>query len=317
MVVAAPAQAGILHRYAPRLVAFEHRPSSIPASAHTGNVLIFIGGLSDGLLTVSYPSFIAARAPPGWSIVEALISAAYSGWGTSTLQRDVAEIAKCVAYLRALPSNSTTPRRIVLMGHSTGAQDAIEYVVGAGAAERPPVDGVILQAGISDREAMHAKSGPSKSDEAMTNAARGLEEQGRAEEFLPRAVSGSTFTRTAVTAYRWLSLTQKGGDDDYFSSDIADEELWKTFGKFGKTQLMVLLSGIDEHMPKWVDKEALAARWARICKEGGAIVDEEFGGVVPGAHHNLEQDGTEVVDDLCRRVTGFLGKVGGDSEPHL
>jgi hypothetical protein len=46
-----------------------------------------------------------------------------------------------------------------------------------------------------------------------------------------------------------------------------------------------------------------------FVKEGGGLVDEENGGVIPDAHHNLEADGDKVLDDLCARVCGFLSKI--------
>jgi len=44
--------------------------------------------------------------------------------------------------------------KIVLMGSSTGCQDVMEYLTGANAAKRPRIDGGILQAPVSDREAI-------------------------------------------------------------------------------------------------------------------------------------------------------------------
>jgi hypothetical protein len=47
-------------------------------------------------------------------------------------------------------------------------------------------------------------------------------------------------------------------------------------------------------------------RWTRIIREGGGVVDSQNGGVVPGAHHNLNGDPEEVVADLVKRVVGFV-----------
>lgn len=80
------------------------------------------------LITPSYPAQIAHSLPPHWRIAEVLLSSSYRGWGTSSLQKDAHEIARCVAYFSKLRPG----RKIVLMGHSTGCQDIMEYVVGKG-----------------------------------------------------------------------------------------------------------------------------------------------------------------------------------------
>jgi hypothetical protein len=75
-----------------------------------------------------YPSTIAKSLPADWTIAEVLLSSSYRGWGTSSLQKDVKELAECVGYFSSLRPG----REIVLMGHSTGCQDVMEYVVGKG-----------------------------------------------------------------------------------------------------------------------------------------------------------------------------------------
>jgi dienelactone hydrolase len=63
------------------------------------------------------------------------------GFGVGSLQRDFEDISACIAYLK-----QNGKQRIVLMGHSTGAQNSIHYVLnqhyGNSAA---PVDGVIVR----------------------------------------------------------------------------------------------------------------------------------------------------------------------------
>jgi len=74
---------GILHRYAPGLVAFEHTSQ---ASLDPQNRLLFVGGLGDGLRTVSYVQSLVDAAE-GWGIVEVLTSSSYKGWGTGSVKR--------------------------------------------------------------------------------------------------------------------------------------------------------------------------------------------------------------------------------------
>ncbi|KAF2817734.1 DUF1749-domain-containing protein [Mytilinidion resinicola] len=298
------AHPGTLHRYTPRLVALEHTPTTPPT--HT---LLWIGGLGDGLLTVPYPTTLSHSLPPSWSLAEVLISSSYRGWATSSLARDARELASCVAYFRAL--RPAPGSKIVLMGHSTGCQDIMAYLSASGSKSRPKLDGAILQAGISDREALVSALPPDVYAESVKVAQEWVE-QGKGADVLPLSVTTRVFG-SAVSADRWLSLTSpdKRGADDYFSSDLEDAQLEETFGKIGesKTPLLFLLGGSDEHMPPEVDKGALLERWARVVRDGGGVVDKEAGGVVEGASHNLDGDPEKVVGDLVGRVGAFLGRV--------
>lgn len=299
---------GTLHRYTKRLVALEH-PS--PGPYLPAFLILWVGGLGDGLLTVSYPRKLAAKLPEKWGLVEVMLSSSYNGFGTSSLARDAKELGSCVEYFRNLP-HAGAVRKIVLMGHSTGSQDCVEYVVGKGAEGRPKVDGVILQGSVSDREAL-VESLPKDVYEKIVKISDEYVREGRGDDVIPASLGVKVYGRTPVTAYRWKSfLSADGpgvGDDDYFSSDLPEEKLRETFGAFGETPLCILFSGDDEHCPKHVDKQALVDKWVRIVKESGGVVDEEHGGVVPKAHHNYDEDSDEVVDDLCRRVSGFAEKV--------
>jgi pimeloyl-ACP methyl ester carboxylesterase len=309
MVSAPSAQAGRLHRYSKRLVAFEHTPDT---HSEPLNLLLWVGGLCDGLLTVTYPTILAQNLPPEWGLAQVLLLSAYEGWGTRSLQNDVKELAQCVNYFRkARPSG-----KIVIMGHSTGCQDAMEYVTGPGHENRPRIDGAILQAPVSDREAL-ANTMPAESRESYIKLAKEWMESGRSNDVLPVSLIGKDFMRTPTTAYRFLSLLSpdKNGDDDYFSSDLPEEKLRTTFGAFKKTALLILFSGSDEHMAASIDKTALVKKWSGFVKDGGGVVDEEHGGIVDNAHHNLNADDDQVVQDLVRRVRGFLGRIQDQTTP--
>jgi hypothetical protein len=95
---------------------FIPHPHTPPHTTHIANLLH------------RYPSTIAKSLPADWAIAEVLLSSSYRGWGTSSLQKDVKELAECVGYFSSLRPG----REIVLMGHSTGCQDVMEYVVGEG-----------------------------------------------------------------------------------------------------------------------------------------------------------------------------------------
>lgn len=301
------AHPGTLHKYNKKLVAFEHAPSSTSKSEPASNILLWIGGLGDGLLTVSYPTSIASALPTSWTLAEVLLRSSYNGWATGRLSRDAREIGECVQYFKDLRPGS----KVALMGHSTGCQDIMEYLVGPDAKNQPGIDGAILQGGVSDREAWNdmLKTDEDKEQfQQIVDTAKNMIKDGDEKGILP--MKGNMVAETLgapVTAYRTYSLLAKGGDDDYFSSDLEDEVFEKTFGKVPKeTRMCFLLGSEDPYAPKSVDKKALLERWTKIVRNGGGAVDDKNGGVVEGASHNLNGDSEEVVQDLVKRVVGFV-----------
>jgi len=292
---------GIVHRFTPLLTAFEHTPKQ-PYDPQP-NILLWVAGLSDGLLTVQYPTTISDRLPPGWSLVQVLLSSSNGGWGTASLQQDVAELAKCVEYFRKIRNGF-----IVIMGHSTGCQDVMEYLTGQGHESRPPIDGAILQAPVSDREALRKELSPEMYDKCVTMAQEMIS-VGKGEDMMPASEIQNPFG-APVCARRWLSLASPNhdGDDDYFSSDLTDSQLAKTFGSLPKRTcpLCILYSGSDDSTPDSVDKEALVKRWIGIVRAGGGVPDGINSGVVRGASHNLNGNPKEVVSNLVERTLRYL-----------
>jgi hypothetical protein len=180
----------------------------------------------------------------------------------------------------------------------------MEYVTGRGHEQRPRIDGAILQAPVSDREGLAEIMSEEARDHILQTAKQYITD-GRQNDPLPASISGTYLGRLPISAYRWSSLLSVGGDDDYFSSDLPDDKLKETFGFFqSHTPLLILFSGADEHVPKTVDMQALLGRWSRVMQSSGSVLGSSSG-VIPGAHHNLEQDSEDIVQDLARRVVAF------------
>ena len=193
------------------------------------------------------------------------------------------------------------------MGHSTGCQDSVHYVSSKDQhGKRERIDGIILQAPVSDREAIVHETSKEQYDQANKLAQEWIE-TGRGEDCLPRAVVLSALGSTPVTARRWLSLASpdKRGEDDYFSSDLPDERLQSTFGKVS-VPLLILMGEKDEYVPPHVDRKAMVGRWVKVLKENNAPVDSKSEELLGGASHNLNSSPEDVVDELCKRVIGFL-----------
>lgn len=78
---------------------------------------------------------------------------------------------------------------------------------------------------MSDREWLATK----ESTPALTRNAKAMVEAGKGEDILFRDHEGGN--GAPVCARRFLSLADRGGDDDMFSSDYSDEELKVNFAR--------------------------------------------------------------------------------------
>ncbi|KAL1882779.1 hypothetical protein VTK73DRAFT_904 [Phialemonium thermophilum] len=283
---------------------------SAPTEAHgrsqaARNALVFIGGLSDGPHTVPYIRTIAARiAEAGTalscSVFETRLRSSFAGFGFGSLAEDVEDIDALVRYLRGIGK-----QRIVLMGHSTGSQDCMEYS-NYEKYRNAPVDGFILQGPVSDRQALAKEMDATKIQQGLAFAAK-LVEEGRGDQIMPRDLLPRSFT-TPITAYRWHSLLSIGGDDDYFSSDLPDEALAASWGRL-QQPVLVVPSGSEEYAPEGVDMARLVQRWATFCRPG---VMSSLSGLIPGANHRV--DPQESQDWLADRVVRFLQGIQGVEE---
>ena len=144
--------------------------------------------------------------------------------------------------------------------------------------------------------------------ESSCAKAQEMVDDGDEDEIIPSAEIDNALP-CPISAKRWLSLASPNhdGDDDYFSSDLTDQQLMKTFGSLpASSPLCILLSGSDEYTPSNVNPRKLVDRWIEIVKRGKGYVDEKHSGVMDGASHNLNGNPKEVVDDLVRRVLGFV-----------
>lgn len=298
---------GVLHFIPPNLSAFE--PTKVLVRSVNVNTLLWIGGLFDTPLSVSYPMTLAQALPNTWSLMTATLSSAGHSWGTTTIARDAEEIAKIIADIRERRPGG----KVVIMGHSTGCQDCVEYMIGKGVEQRPPVDGVILQAPVSDREAMDAHLPKAFVHEANELALKMCRE-GKDKDAMPYQLSKQLFGRVAITARRWVDIASPAPDhtgaDDFFSSDLVEERLKKIFGELpGSAPLLILYGGSDESVPGSVDKEALVNRWTDVVKSSTGSVDDVNGGVVAGASHNYNGCSEPVVQDMISRVVTYVGRL--------
>lgn len=296
----------LIHKYTDLLTAIEFSSQSAPE-----HFLVFVGGLGDGFLTVPYVPALAQQVAarlPHCAVVQALISSSYLGFGTGSLARDAAELAQLVRFLRT--RRGTSRSRVILMGHSTGCQDTMEYLskysqrADFDAVEA--LDGAILQAPVSDSEAFrHFAS--DQVDELLALAKSHLE-NGRPDELLPARALDVVFG-APILAARFVALADRRGADDYFSLYLTAEDHAQTFGRV-RVPLLVLEGGADEFVPPHVDRADLVRLWQKATPPEFWSARSK---VVPGALHNAgETSAPGAQDDVVRTAVDFVADVLGD-----
>ncbi|CAJ2506233.1 Uu.00g003630.m01.CDS01 [Anthostomella pinea] len=267
--------------------------------ANAKNALVFIGGLGDGPHTVPYPRAIAkrleARPELSFSVFEFRLKSSFLGFGFARLVDDVADISALVEYLRSIGKE-----KVVLMGHSTGTQDCMEYT--SPDHNAAPVDGYILQAPVCDRDALTEEMGEARLEESL-KAARDLFAAGKGHERMPLEHLPASFAKTPISAWRWYALAAIDGEDNYFSPSLTDDVAGPYWQRVDKP-IMILHSGNDEYVPKSVDKEGLVQHWRSLCRPG---IASELSGITPGAGHRVEEP--EAEKWLANTVVQFLQSI--------
>ncbi|KAH6624815.1 hypothetical protein B0J18DRAFT_429397 [Chaetomium sp. MPI-SDFR-AT-0129] len=280
-----------------------------PVTPTPQNALVFIGGLGDGPHTIPYIRHIAkhlSATASGWTVFEARLSSVFTGFGYGSLERDAGELRDLVKYLRRGRGDGEKGfGKVVLMGHSTGCQDCLEYAKGvvetAGEGERGEVrvDGYILQGPVSDREAIGMTEDAGEVESAVVRAVEMVRE-GKGEEVMEKGLLPGGWRNNPITAYRWASLAGVGGDDDYFSSDLSDEKLAAIWGKV-EQPVLIVPSEKDEWVSREIDVMGQVTKWKGFCKPG---IASDLSGLIPGANHRV--DNTEGQEWLSDRVARFL-----------
>ncbi|KAI2637302.1 duf1749 domain-containing protein [Xylaria nigripes] len=261
------------------------------------DALVFIGGLGDGPHTVPYPRALAKKLEEhgslSFSVFEFRLKSSFTGYGFTRLVDDVADISALVKYLRSI-----NKRRIILMGHSTGCQDCMEYVSPAHV-DVPGVDGYILQAPVCDRDGFILQMGQDRLDVSLAIAKQFID-AGKPNERIAEDLLADYMQSTPISAWRWYALGASDGEDNYFSPHLTNEiaaSYWRRFDK----PLLILHSGSDEYVMESVDKAGLVKSWKQLAWPG---IVSELSGVIPGANHRVEDPEAEAW--LCNTVIEFL-----------
>ncbi|KEF54795.1 uncharacterized protein A1O9_09237 [Exophiala aquamarina CBS 119918] len=361
-----------LSEYIPRLNLTQSRQEQ----HQPPNVLLFIGGMYDNFRSPKYPDDLAALFPRDepnqkWSVFHVQLSSAGKCFGLVDLNRDVEEVGEAISHIRTTITKSpTTP--VVIMGHSTGCQDSMHYMCSEFSTPKPPssssssssssspsslpttpsrpqISGLILQAPVSDREAMldsiNSKPAVAAAYKEALEFCASTPKAVQSKALLPWNLSYPLMGSIPTTVARFLSLASPDspaspGADDYFSSDLSDATFRSTFGKLAACahvvpsskettrtpkSMLVLVSGSDEHVSKRIDKEALMARWKDAISSGGsqstqsdpqAAVLSPHSLIIKNALHDISGASVEArtarLVDMRGAVLLYLNDVVGD-----
>lgn len=194
------------------------------------------------------------------------------------------EISAAIRYIReSITKSANTP--VVIMGHSTGCQDVLHYLCSPGS--RQSISGAIMQAPVSDREAIldevqREPSAKAAYESALSIAANTAVDKHKST-ILPTNLTTPLMGPAPLSVSRFLSLASPDSParpamDDYFSSDLSDQRLQETFGRIGKVEflqpakrhggksILILESGIDAAVPASIDKDVLLSRWKKATE---------------------------------------------------
>lgn len=237
-----------LYSTEPRLCAFE---GAIGGKTRAKAALVVVGGLTDGLLSVTFVPALAQQLQLlRITTVQPLFSSSYGGYGVGSLAQDSLELSKLLDHLRERRDKEV----VILLGHSTGCQDILWYLKHHHRPEHH-VLAVILQAPVSDRDYFPSVL-PNWQDVLVWAETRCS--AGRADEIYPALVAG-----VAMTAYRIRSLLAPQGDDDFFSVDASDAERRERFSGICMPAF-VFFSSADESVPDKSVYATLTSSFERV-----------------------------------------------------
>lgn len=189
---------------------------------------------------------------------------------------------------------------------------------------------------MSDREIIQVQLGAEDLEKSVQAASVQIK-QGRGAYPLSNEIldiigygpsSSSSSSAAPITADRWYAQAARGGKEDFFSSDLTDEELGDAFqglrtrfASIGTTRTekeseptpaaaaeqsngkrappLIVLCGEDESYPEHVDKEALLRRFeVSVGNEATAVDDKDDSQELPrrslscvltGADHSITE----------------------------
>ncbi|CAF1191281.1 unnamed protein product [Adineta steineri] len=212
-----------------KLVAFES------GSLSSSRCLILLGGLTDGLLSLPYVEKLSSKLESlskPFSLIQPLLRSSNLQYGWHTIDNDIEDLKTLINYLT---NNRNHLKSIILMGHSTGCQDIIHYL--RREKRHDKIHRVILQGPVSDRQYLSTLSSTKDQLDYCFKNNKDI------KQWLPRNLH-----EPPLTIERCLSLNEINSIEDFFSSDLTDEQLKNIYENI-QTPITWIWSKQDEYVP--------------------------------------------------------------------
>jgi pimeloyl-ACP methyl ester carboxylesterase len=218
--------------------------------------MIFLAGLTDGLLSIPYIDKLASKLESmenSCSLIQPILRSSYLQYGWHTIHDDCDDLQRLIDYLLKNRANLQT---IILMGHSTGCQDIIHYL--RRVESHPKITRVILQGAVSDRQYL------SQFDSTKELLNYCSQRQLDPSQWLPRELHDPP-----ITIERCQSLNGRNSIEDLFSSDLTDEELKNIYEKIF-TGISWIWSKEDQYVPQYLREEVQHFVEHKLAKKNGS-----------------------------------------------
>eukprot|EP01012_Entosiphon_sulcatum_P003538 TRINITY_DN1115_c0_g1_i1.p1 TRINITY_DN1115_c0_g1~~TRINITY_DN1115_c0_g1_i1.p1 ORF type:complete len:330 (+),score=79.36 TRINITY_DN1115_c0_g1_i1:186-1175(+) len=230
-----------------KLFVFNTNPWRKLSAFRVGNsrrCLILIGGQADGFFSLSYTEALTQQlVDGGWSVVQAMFTSWYAGYGSATLENDNEDLDQLVHHL--VTKDGMT--EIALLGYHTGAQDVLFYLQNGQYASK--VTHVVFHGGLRDPKRW--KDVDPIAQQFYRDAAQRMVDEGRGNQLMPAEMHP-----LPISAFRFLALGGLQGVEDFFNPTLKEEEMVNIIGHI-KVPTLIMFACTDDYRPLHADRTQL------------------------------------------------------------
>ena len=224
-------------------------------------------------------------------MIQPILRSSYCQFGTQTLDTDVEDLNNLVKFLKETRGNDI---QVSIIGHSTGCQIAVHFCKTSQFA-KDCIEKIILQAPVSDREAMVMETSGEYVEKLISNANKCVE-NGESDQIVHML-----YGIAPLTAQRTLDLYSKNGLDDMFSSDLTLNELNSRLDHMKSFQTLISISLEDQYVPK--DVYPYLSMKLKNAMNANVLLE------IPNANHSLNDGGDSSNNNNNTSATIFINEV--------
>jgi pimeloyl-ACP methyl ester carboxylesterase len=241
-----------------------------PGNTTSRRAVVFIHGLTEGPLACNYLPLLSSKLEPEYALLQPVLGSSFSQYGTTNLHTDAIELDS----LLSSAQETFGFEEFLLLGFSTGCQDTIHFLKHG--KKRDNISRIILHSPVSDRQWSEMRD--PKLQSRLTEA-KFQRDQGNAKQVAP---SDWDEHGTPITFERFLSLNERMGEEDCFSTDLSDAELKEKVGHVN-VPTMAIIGSEDEFVQAGLDVNAHLKRVLGAMETNESVVV-----VIDGGKHALD-----------------------------